>query len=232
MLIQIDSREPDILKNSFNNYEIVNLDLGDIVIKNNNDNIVCIFERKTVDDLLASVKDSRYTEQSERLSNLELENNCIYYIIEGNRYNYSGSQEKTIYSCIYSLSYKKGFSILLSNNIQDTIKLITEVKSRLENYKSIRKNINLTKKIKVSKDNIYSVMLSNIPGVGITTAKEILINFDNDLTKLINKIRNDKNCLDNIKINNRKLNKKNIENIINYCGGIQVLSPSPLQLPD
>ena len=232
MLIQIDSREPDILKNSFDNYEIVNLDLGDIVIKNNNDCIVCIFERKTLDDLLASVKDSRYTEQSERLSNLELESNCIYYIIEGNRYNYSGSQEKTIYSCIYSLSYKKGFSILLSNNIQDTIKLITEVKSRLENYKSIRKNINLTKKIKVSKDNIYSVMLSNIPGIGITTAKEILINFDNDLTKLINKIRNDKNCLDNIKINNRKLNKKNIENIINYCGGIQVLSPSPSQLPD
>ena len=223
MLIQIDSREPDILKNSFDNYEIVNLDLGDIVIKNNNDCIVCIFERKTLDDLLASVKDSRYTEQSERLSNLELESNCIYYIIEGNRYNYSGSQEKTIYSCIYSLSYNKKFSVLLSNNIQDTIKLIKEIKNRLENYKPARKNINLTKKIKVSKDNIYSVMLSNIPGVGITTAKEILINFDNDLTKLINKIRNDKNCLDNIKINNRKLNKKNIENIINYCGGTHSL---------
>ena len=122
---------------------------------------------------------------------------------------------------------------MLSNNIQDTIKLITEVKSRLENYKPTKKNINLTKKIKVSKDNIYSVMLSNIPGVGITTAKEILINFDNDLVKLINKIRNDKNCLDNIKINNRKLNKKNIENIINYCGGEQVEpSGEPSQLPD
>jgi len=233
MLIQIDSREPDILKNSFENKEVTNLDLGDIIIKNNNNCIVSIFERKTLDDLLASVKDSRYIEQSERLCNLELESNCIYYIIEGNRYNYLGSDEKTIYSCIYSLSYNKGFSVLLSNNIQDTIKLITEVKSRLENYKTTKKNINLTKKIKVSKDNIYSVMLSNIPGVGITTAKEILINFDNDLVKLINKIRNDKNCLDNIKINNRKLNKKNIENIINYCGGEQVEpSGEPSQLPD
>lgn len=230
MLIQIDSREPDILKNSFETKEVTNLDLGDIIIKNDNDNIVCIFERKTLDDLLASVKDSRYTEQSERLSNLELESNCIYYIIEGNRYNYSGTDEKTIYSCIYSLTCNKAFSVLLSNNIEDTIKLVKEIKKRFQNYKSTKKHINLTKKIKVSKDNIYSVMLSNIPGIGITTAKQILINFDNDLIKLINKIRNDKNCLDNIKINNRKLNKKNIENIINYCGGAHC--DPPTQSPD
>ena len=217
MLIQIDSREPDILKNAFEDKETLNLDLGDVVIKNDNI-ILCIFERKTINDLLASIKDSRYTEQSERLNDLELDNNCIYYIIEGNRNNFVGTQEKIIYSCIYSLSYNKGFSILLSNNIQDTIKLIQEIKNRLENYKSIKKQINLTKKPKVSKENIYNVMLSNIPGIGLSTAKEILFNFNNNITELIKQVKNDNKCLNEIKINNKKINKKIIENIIIYIG--------------
>tara|TARA_B110000037_G_C16929662_1_gene428033 strand:- start:86 stop:739 length:654 start_codon:yes stop_codon:yes gene_type:complete len=215
MLIQIDSREPDILKNAFENKELLNLDLGDIVIKKDNI-ILCIFERKTINDLLASVKDSRYTEQSERLNSLELNNNCIYYIIEGNRYNYSGSDEKTLYSCIYSLSYNKGFSILLSNNIQDTIKLVKEISLRLNENKSIKKEINLIKKPKVLKENIYSVMLSNIPGIGLSTAKEILSYFNNDITKFIIEVKNDNKCLNEIKIHNKKLNKKIIENINNY----------------
>jgi len=215
MLIQIDSREPDILKNAFENKELLNLDLGDIVIKKDNI-ILCIFERKNINDLLASVKDTRYSEQSERLNNLELNNNCIYYIIEGNRYNYSGSDEKTLYSCIYSLSYNKGFSILLSNNIQDTIKLVKEISLRLNENKSIKKEINLIKKPKVLKENIYSVMLSNIPGIGLSTAKEILSYFNNDITKLIIEVKNDNKCLNEIKINNKKLNKKIIENINNY----------------
>ena len=214
MLIQIDSREPDILKNAFENKELLNLDLGDIVIKKDNI-ILCIFERKNINDLLASVKDTRYSEQSERLNNLELNNNCIYYIIEGNRYNYSGSDEKTLYSCIYSLSYNKGFSILLSNNIQDTIKLVKEISLRLNENKSIKKEINLIKKPKVLKENIYSVMLSNIPGIGLSTAKEILSYFNNDITKLIIEVKNDNKCLNEIKINNKKLNKKIIENINN-----------------
>ncbi len=215
MLIQIDSREPDILKNAFENKELLNLDLGDIVIKKDNI-ILCIFERKNINDLLASVKDTRYSEQSERLNNLELNNNCIYYIIEGNRYNYSGSDEKTLYSCIYSLSYNKGFSILLSNNIQDTIKLVKEISLRLNENKSIKKEINLIKKPKVLKENIYSAMLSNIPGIGLSTAKEILSYFNNDITKLIIEVKNDNKCLNEIKINNKKLNKKIIENINNY----------------
>lgn len=215
MLIQIDSREPDILKNAFESKELLNLDLGDIVIKKDNI-ILCIFERKNINDLLASVKDTRYSEQSERLNNLELNNNCIYYIIEGNRYNYSGSDEKTLYSCIYSLSYNKGFSILLSNNIQDTIKLVKEISLRLNENKSIKKEINLIKKPKVLKENIYSVMLSNIPGIGLSTAKEILSYFNNDITKLIIEVKNDNKCLNEIKINNKKLNKKIIENINNY----------------
>jgi len=216
MKLQVDLREPAVLKEAFENCELLNLDLGDIVIRDNNNIILAIFERKSINDLLASVKDLRYSEQSDRLSKLDLSNNCIYYIIEGNRYNYTGTCEKTIYSCIYSLSYKKGFSVLLSNNIQDTIKIIKEFSSRIELNKHDKKETNLIKKDKVSKENINSAMLSTIPGIGINTAKQILTHFDNDLVILINKLKVDINCMDLIKVNNRKVNKKILENIKEY----------------
>ena len=59
-------------------------------------------------------------------------------------------------------------------------------------------------------------MLSNIPGIGLSTAKEILSYFNNDITKLIIEVKNDNKCLNEIKINNKKFNKKIIENINNY----------------
>ena len=61
-------------------------------------------------------------------------------------------------------------------------------------------------------------MLSNIPGIGLSTAKEILFNFNNNITELIKQVKNDNKCLNEIKINNKKLNKKIIENIIFYIG--------------
>ena len=225
MLLQIDSREPSIikdsLKNSIKESEILNLNLGDFIIRDKNNTILMIIERKSIDDLLASVKDNRYSEQSERLYNTDLENRHIYYIIEGNKYNYSGTDEKTLYSCIFSLSYKKGFSVLFSNNIEDTLKLINEFYIRLELNKTTNKEINLIKKGKVSKENISSIMLSNIPGIGVNTAKEILTYFKkdnkvNDIFTLINELNKNDNCLDDIKIKNKKLNKNIIKNIKEY----------------
>jgi ERCC4-type nuclease len=57
--------------------------LGDICIRNEDDQDVCIIERKSAQDLIASIKDSRYEEQSHRLihaSNVKPHN--IVYIIE------------------------------------------------------------------------------------------------------------------------------------------------------
>ena len=67
------------------------------------------------------------------------------------------------------------------------------------------------------------MMLSLIPGIGQSTAKEILSYFNNSIYNLITYIKetnkepecstyNQTNLVD-IKINNRKLSKKNIENL-------------------
>ena len=59
------------------------LDIGDAIITNNEAPLL-IFERKSISDMLASLKDGRYLEQSYRLQHFNLHNHLITYIIEGN----------------------------------------------------------------------------------------------------------------------------------------------------
>ena len=87
--IEIDNREPSIIKEYFNSIDnkkvitkLKNLDQGDFIIKDSNENILLIIERKTISDLLSSVKDSRYIEQSDRYLELDLPSSKIYYLIE------------------------------------------------------------------------------------------------------------------------------------------------------
>lgn len=247
-IIEIDNREPSIIKNWFksNNYkfELKNLELGDFIIRDDFNNILLIIERKTIEDLLASVKDGRYIEQSQRYLQLNLPSNKIYYIIEGNinRYAFDSIEYKTVYSCIYSLSFKKGFSVFFQNNTNETINFISQFLNRIisnnetfnnnENQKNNNNNnnddkkdnetvpISLIKKANVSKDNLDCHMLNLIPGIGMGTAKEILSKFNNSFFELWKSVKEDKveneNNLNQIKVNNRKLSKKIIENINSY----------------
>lgn len=248
MYIEIDNREPTIIKEYFSNsknykYYFKNLEQGDFIIRDSNQNILLLVERKTVDDLLASVKDNRYSEQSERYSKLEINNSKIYYIIEGNidRYSNNSTEYKIFYSCIYSLSFKKGFSILFTKDMFGTINILEQFLSRInkdidkitksnessENNKSKEKeeisSVSLIKKQNITQQNIDSYMLNLVPDIGISTAKEILKHFDGKIYNLMkifesNKINecNSKMVLNDIKINNRKISKKIVENINNY----------------
>ena len=92
MKLIIDNREPKelitTLQSRVDNVSLETLELGDIIIKNDNNETVLIFERKSLADLISSIKDGRYKEQSFRLSHSELDNKYIYYIIEGNILNF------------------------------------------------------------------------------------------------------------------------------------------------
>ena len=83
MNIIVDSREVHLIP-LLNDSKIKQLDLGDIHFVDENDNIKCIIERKTVSDLSSSIKDSRSREQRSRLLSFRNETNCrIIYLIEG-----------------------------------------------------------------------------------------------------------------------------------------------------
>lgn len=223
MIIEIDNREPKIIKEYFNNLSIIlrfkNLDQGDYIIRDSSENIILIIERKTIDDLLSSVKDGRYLEQSNRFSDLEIHSHNIIYIIEGDfeEFDKQSSEYKTIYSCIFSLNYNKGFTVLFTKSINSTCTIIEEYINRLIlNKISSNLKLNLVKKQNISKENIDSYMLNLVPGIGLQTAKYIL-NFTNkSFYEFWKQIKNSEIDLENIKINNRKLNKKIIENIRYY----------------
>jgi ERCC4-type nuclease len=134
MIIKLDKREQELITHinnlilsvpSFKDLKVVveNLHLGDIIISDDIDEKL-IIERKSVNDLLSSIKDGRYEEQSYRLNGLEHHNHNIIYLIEGdvnkmNRFN-SKVDKTTLYSAIFSLNYYKGFSVIRTFNIEET----------------------------------------------------------------------------------------------------------------
>lgn len=134
MIIKIDTREQELFKKcestisafpKFADIKLVSetLPLGDIII-NDGTNDCVIIERKTLSDLAASIKDGRYEEQSYRLNGLQHHNHNIVYLIEGDMYRFNTFKERidkqTLYSAMFSINYFKGFSIMRSNNIEET----------------------------------------------------------------------------------------------------------------
>lgn len=196
-----------------------------------------IFERKTIQDLYASIKDGRYEEQSYRLNSLELSNHNIFYLIEGNM-NYF-KERNTLYSAIFSLSYYKGFSVIRSFNLDETAIMLCQFAYKLdkelkEGKKMVysHQNIGLTeepyvsvikkcKKENINQQNIHEIMLAQIPNVSTVTACAIIERFKS-ISDLIKDIEtNGSKHLDEISYINktggtRKLNKTAITNIIQY----------------
>ena len=209
------------------------LPLGDILVKD--DNNLLIIERKTINDLLSSIKDGRYSEQSLRLSNnTECNNHNVIYLIEGNITSRSREERKIIYSTITSINAFKGFSVMRTSNIDDTTEWLVYMADKLyrgfknnkilftnnnqenKNYTDVIKSV---KKDNVTKENIGEIMLMQIPGISATLAKAILNNFNN-FQEFIEKINNDCSCIDNLTYEcngkTRKINKKCIESIKNF----------------
>ena len=140
MKLFVDCREPpgliELLKVRVKDIELGNLDIGDFIIKTDNNETVMIFERKSLSDLIASIKDGRYNEQSFRLSQTPLGNHYIYYIIEGNLSDFMRKNNETtikmLYSSMLSLSYTKGFSLLHANGWLDTAEFVIRFMEKLE----------------------------------------------------------------------------------------------------
>jgi ERCC4-type nuclease len=140
MIIKIDTRESALLQQITNQLSFVpvfksieikteTLPIGDIIINDGKEDIL-IIERKSINDLLASIKDGRYEEQSYRLNGLDHHNHNIIYLIEGdvnkiNRFKSDNQVEKlTIYSAMLSLNYYKGFSVFRSFTLEESANII------------------------------------------------------------------------------------------------------------
>jgi len=111
------------------------LTLGDILLcdalnpdmdSNLNEKIQYLFERKSLSDLVASIKDGRYEEQSYRLIHASnVVPSRIMYLIEGMFSQIRNPQEKKmIYSGMTSLSAFKGFQVLRTCSLTETAEFL------------------------------------------------------------------------------------------------------------
>jgi ERCC4-type nuclease len=114
------------------------LPIGDMIIQKDDETTLIIIERKSFSDLLSSIKDGRYEEQSHRLLNTsELPPHSIIYLLEGMFSNLKNPKDKNlIFSCITSLNFFKGFSIMRTSTIYETaewlILLVLKITKELE----------------------------------------------------------------------------------------------------
>jgi crossover junction endonuclease MUS81 len=147
MKITVDNREQELLKHisqlvlfipAFKQLKVdcVNLPLGDIIISDENEEKI-IIERKSMSDLLSSIKDGRYEEQSYRLNGMTTHNHNIYYLIEGdvnksNRFKDTSMEKLTLYSAMFSLNYYKGFSVMRTFNMEESALFICNIANKLE----------------------------------------------------------------------------------------------------
>lgn len=245
----IDCCENLIQKNeSFKNIKIKtqNLDVGDIIISNEKNDIL-IIERKAVNDLIASIKDGRYSEQSFRLNGIDHENHNIIYLIEGSLKSLT-SEKQMAYSSIFSINYYKGFSVYRSENVNETAYILLNMCMKLEKEKvkkpfypvKVKNNIEdneqdeiddkeeqkyctVVKKKKnanITTDNFGEIVLCQIPSISSVTSIAIMKEFKT-INNLIEKIKEDENCMNEIttettKGQKRKISKACIKNILQF----------------
>jgi len=147
MKIKIDHREHDLIQSCKYflgigpayqgiELEICNLPIGDIILCDDTGIEKVIIERKSLSDLASSIKDGRYEEQSYRLNGISHPNHNIMYIIEGemNKVNSFKTRidKSVLYSAIFSLNYYKGFSVLRSQNLEETAIMICHMTYKLK----------------------------------------------------------------------------------------------------
>ena len=110
------------------------LPLGDILFKTNDDMDILLIERKSFPDLLSSIKDGRYEEQSYRLLNSSgLPPHSIFYFLEGLFSQlYNPNDKKIILSSMTSLQYFKGFSIIRTSSIGETAEFVLAMADKID----------------------------------------------------------------------------------------------------
>lgn len=257
MLLKVDMREslliPTLQKEigvmCDTTMEVCSMPLGDAAIYSDDGKELVLFERKSLADLAASIKDGRYSEQSFRLSGIETPNHNIVYIVEGTFDQYKHKtynvHPATLLSAIVSLNYYKGFSVLRTCNSIETCELIVRYiekinKSKGKNpfysrntssvtleapsYTSVVKRV---KKDNVTVKNIVSLMLCQIPNVSTTSADAIAARYTT-LEQLVSACKAGRHMFDEVRIgkSKRRLSGQCIHNLMRFVLGQEEDEPS------
>lgn len=186
------------------------LEIGDIHIKYMD--LIFIYERKTIKDLLSSIKDGRYKEQKARLLSFkDSHSSNINYIIEGDSITATknSSNQKVLTSVYLNSIYRDKINVFFANNTEETItlllllatKIIDKPNNFINNDNDNSKNnqdyidvckIKTKKNANIDKDTCYLLQLSQIPMISKEIAKKIKEKYPtfNILIRTLNELEN------------------------------------------
>lgn len=159
-------------------YEVEQLSIGDIQFKVDG-TLRVVIERKTLDDLSASIMDHRWQEQKKRLAEL---NTLSIYIMEGmEKSNKKGISYDTLISAMWSTIVRDKQHVFRTCNLQETALSVHLIYSKLskqqgsdqENSAIVSQLSSGNKKGLYTKDNIWTAQLACIPGLSFNLAKKI-----------------------------------------------------------
>jgi ERCC4-type nuclease len=143
MRLIIDIREHDLIEKlrqiisanpNYVTIETEALPIGDILVKTDEGKDVLIVERKSLQDLLASIKDGRYEEQSHRLKHASgFASHNVVYLIEGMFSTLrTPLEKKLVMSTMTSLYYFKGFAVLRTSGLQESAELLIHMADKID----------------------------------------------------------------------------------------------------
>lgn len=235
MRMIIDNRERDLIEKcrsliqNDQNYVSIETDvlpIGDILFRTDEGKDVLLVERKTLQDMIASVKDGRYEEQSHRLKYASgFAPHNIVYLIEGMFSTLrSPLEKKLVLSAMTSLLYFKGFSPLRTSGLQETADVLIHMADKIDRnfikgvlpwYLSTEQGENtgetngsdkehvysgFVKKVKkenITPENMGEILLCQIPGISSQYAQAILKHFEG-FSNIIAKVKEGTATFENI----------------------------------
>jgi len=177
-------------------YQVENLPVGDIEIRDGVNTPIAIIERKTIADLMASIRDGRYKEQSTRLQ--AITNAQVWWVIEGNPTTYRRDPQAQTRMCsaIASLGLLRNFTPVRTASTYETALLLKKLLAKAEELPKTEATADVQeggeaaaaaapapdyhhphKKFKsdcITRNNIQTMMLAQVPGVSVTRASAIL----------------------------------------------------------
>lgn len=152
-------------------YERESLPLGDFVFKDDTVHHL-IIERKTYEDLAASIVDGRFREQKSRLSEMKANGSRVMYVIEGNYRGYKGKVPMTtLVSAILNLMLVHNFMVMFSSDTSNTVDILLSIKSKLESTGNTELGQTQSVVMKMPsrgdkvRENLFLMQMMVIPGV-------------------------------------------------------------------
>jgi ERCC4-type nuclease len=189
-----------------------NLDCGDVhfcidASSDGGQKLAIVFERKTIADLVASIKDGRYREQKLRLISYMAEKECTAsYIIEGDHhFALDGTDQciqgvscKAITGVFVNTTFRDGIPVVHTQDARDTACFIASLATRMlkdptayvlnkrgvDDTAYTHANIQARRTKRMGPEHIFATQLSVIPGVSASMGTKLAAHFKS-MSKLV-----------------------------------------------